>query len=741
MSSVLMRLAISCVTGWTWLYTWRLPPACRESRRAEIESDLWECQRDTAENLGLGSALHILLRLLIGIPDDLAWRVEQAAIAGTLTQGSIGLTARVAGAALFICALWVIDADASRKRPTSPVAGPSAAVHQEIEGIMTKRAGNVPYSGRGLRLLAAGIAAAVVSMRPDLAAQSPPIATATVFTPPVLGAQNAAPPPDITLDAAARAEVIDGALKALNEAYVFPEVATKMEEAIRGRQQRKEYDTITSGPQFAQILTEHLRAVSHDRHLAVNFTQQGPPPPPPPGGTQTQEERQQTIAGRQNFGFVRVERLPGNIGYVDIRGFMRPALAGETATAAMNFLASTDAVIFDMRQNGGGDPAMVAFLTSYLFGAQPVHLNDFYSRPTNDTRPSWTLPYVPGRRLTNKDVYILTSSRTFSGAEEFTYNLKHLKRATVVGETTGGGAHTVGGRRINNQFAISVPSGRPINAVTKTNWEGVGVEPDVKVPAANALATAHLIALEKQQQTLVGEAPGFRNEITTTIESLRKELGALAPPIATVENGTRAAGGGAGATPVPASKASEDFESGTLANWRIDQSGAGGWFSYSNGKTPPDPSRSDSNIPFDVPDPPQGKFAAVTDTNGPGRRILFRDITLDGRYRLHLTVFYVNFGTFSTVTTSNRNTISDEQQYRIDLVSPSAPVDSMAKEHLLANIFQGQPNDPARLDPKEVTFDLSPWAGQTIRLRFAAADNQGPLRAGVDNIRFERLGQ
>jgi hypothetical protein len=98
MSAALVHLAINCVRGWTWLYTWRLPLACRETRRAEIESDLWECQRDTAEDHGLGSALHILLRVLIGIPDDLAWRVEQEAVAGTPTQGSIGLTAQVAGA-------------------------------------------------------------------------------------------------------------------------------------------------------------------------------------------------------------------------------------------------------------------------------------------------------------------------------------------------------------------------------------------------------------------------------------------------------------------------------------------------------------------------------------------------------------------------------------------------------------------------------------------------------------------
>jgi hypothetical protein len=548
----------------------------------------------------------------------------------------------------------------------------------------------------------------------------------------VLRGQSIRPAPDITLDAPARNEVIDGALKALNEAYVFPEVAKKMLEAIRTRQQRKEYDAITSGRQFAQTLTEHLREVSHDLHLRVNLIQEGPPPPPPPGsGGQALEERQRTIAGRQNFGFVKVELLTGNIGYVELRGFMPPSIAGETATAAMTFLASADAVIFDLRQNGGGAPAMVAFLTSYLVGPQPVHLNDFYSRPTNETRQSWTLPYVPGRRLTDKDVYVLTSKRTFSGAEEFTYNLKHLKRATVVGETTGGGAHTVDGRRINSRFVIAVPSGRPINPVTGSNWEGVGVEPDIKVSAENALKAAHLIALEKQSQALPADAPSLRNEVATTIKTLRTELGAGAASIGTIES----------MRPIPASKASEDFESGTLTNWRVDQRGAGGWFTYTNGKTAPNPAQTDPNFPFDVPDPPQGKFAAITDMNGPGRLILYRDILLDGRYLLRLTSFYVNAGTFSAATASSRNTINDEQQYRIDVVSASAPVDSVAKEHLLATIFHGLPDDASRRQPTELTLDLSPWAGQTVRLRLATANNQAPLHAGVDNIHFDRLGQ
>jgi hypothetical protein len=544
-------------------------------------------------------------------------------------------------------------------------------------------------------------------------------------------AQTPGPPAEITLDAAARAEAIDGVLKALNEAYVYPDVARKMEESIRAHQKRGEYDSVTSGRQLAQLLTDHLRDVSQDRHLRVTFAPPSPPPPSAAGDAQSLEDRQRAIAARQNFGFVRVERLSGNIGYVELLGFMRPAFASETATAAMNFLANTDAVIFDLRRNGGGDPAMVAFLTSYLFGPQPVHLNDFYSRPTNETRPSWTLPHVPGRRLTNKDIYILTSARTFSGAEEFTYNLKHLKRATVVGEATGGGAHLVMGRRINQYFSIGIPAGRPINAVTRTDWEGVGVEPDVQVPADDALKTAHLMALEKQIKTLPADAPGLRNEAGAMIPSLRKDLEAAAAGRAMAVS----------VKPVPASKADDDFESGTLDNWRIDRIGAGNWFVYSNGKTPPDPAQSDSFLPFDVPNPPHGKFAAVTDMNGGGRRILFRDITLDGRYRVHLTVFYVNASGFSPTNLSRRDSISDEQQYRIDLIQPSAPLTTTAKDHVIATIFQGRPSDPQRKDPTEVTLDLSPWAGQTVRFRIASADNQGPLRAGVDHIRFERIAR
>jgi hypothetical protein len=185
----------------------------------------------------------------------------------------------------------------------------------------------------------------------------------------------------------------------------------------------------------------------------------------------------------------------------------------------------------------------------------------------------------------------------------------------------------------------------------------------------------------------------------------------------------------------------DDFESGTLASWKIERSGAGGWFVYTSGKTPPNPSESDPNVPFAVPDPPQGKFAAVTDMNGPGRRILYRDVKLDGRYTLHLTVFYVNAGSLTSPDTLDYENAGENQQYRIDLVAPSAPVDSMASAHVLTNVFRTSPGGADSRPPSDVTVDLSKWEGQTVRLRLVGVDNGGPLRAGVDNIRLEPAGK
>ena len=146
---------------------------------------------------------------------------------------------------------------------------------------------------------------------------------------------------------------------------------------------------------------------------------------------------------------------------------------GPTAIAAMGFLANSDVLIFDLRDNTGDDPGMVSLITSYLF-ERPTHLSDNFDRSTNTTRQSWSLSYVPGKRFPTLPVYVLTSSRTFSGAEEFSYDLQSLKRATIVGEATGGGAHLIRPQRLDDRFFVDMPFARAINPVTKTGWEGTG---------------------------------------------------------------------------------------------------------------------------------------------------------------------------------------------------------------------------------------------------------------------------
>jgi CubicO group peptidase (beta-lactamase class C family) len=325
---------------------------------------------------------------------------------------------------------------------------------------------------------------------------------------------------DMQFDAAMRTAVIEGVLKNLNDAYVFPETAKKMEQAIRERMARKEYDAITSPAQLVSTLTTHLREVSKDKHLRVVYNPRGFPARANPGKEDLEKER--AARSLQNFSFQKVERLEGNVGYIDLRGFEDANWAGDTAAAAMSFLANTDALIFDMRNNGGGQPEMVQLLCSYLFNSR-THLNDIYQRPTNKTTEYWTLDKVAGKKYgQQKEVYVLTSRRTFSAAEEFTYNLKNLKRATIVGETTGGGAHPVDFYRINDNFGIGVPTGRAINPITKTNWEGTGVAPDIEIPADQALKAAQLDALKKISARV--NDPQRVDRMKGLIASLQREL-------------------------------------------------------------------------------------------------------------------------------------------------------------------------------------------------------------------------
>jgi hypothetical protein len=300
----------------------------------------------------------------------------------------------------------------------------------------------------------------------------------------------------VTVDAAMRKKVIDGVEVKLREYYVEPTVAQQMIDALKANQTKGDYDAISDGDALATRLTTDLRAVSQDKHLRIDFSHfkallgTGP--------VQEDEALFHQQMERENCGFDKVEILPNNIGYIKFDEFMDTSFCGPTVAAAMGFVAHTDAIIFDLRQNGGGQATTVALIASYLFD-RPTHLIDIYNRKENSTTQNWTLSDLPGPRLTKQPVFVLTAAYTFSGAEEFAFDLKNQKRATIVGETTGGGAHPISQFMVTDHFKVTVPSAKSFDPITKKDWEGTGVEPDMKVPAADALETAEKLAMEKIQ--------------------------------------------------------------------------------------------------------------------------------------------------------------------------------------------------------------------------------------------------
>lgn len=315
----------------------------------------------------------------------------------------------------------------------------------------------------------------------------------------LLGAQLNAQQKVAPLTPEEQQTVVDSLSSKLTANYVFPEVAIKMSSSMKSKLENGNYKAILDPQEFAVTLTEDLQTISKDKHLRVTFA---------PGRIAAQRQavtpedsiaylnRRVNNMKRNNFGFKEVKIMAGNIGYLDLRSFSNVAFAGETAVSAMNFLSNTDAIIIDLRNNGGGSPAMIQLITSYLFESDPVHLNNFYTRPSDQNSQTWTLPHVSGTRSPHTPVYVLTSGSTFSAAEEFSYNLKHLERATLVGETTGGGAHPGGSVVATDRFMVWLPTGRAINPITNTNWEGTGVSPHIQTPAADALDVAYKNALE-----------------------------------------------------------------------------------------------------------------------------------------------------------------------------------------------------------------------------------------------------
>jgi len=279
--------------------------------------------------------------------------------------------------------------------------------------------------------------------------------------------------------------IVDAAVSNLNRYYVDPVLAREMSDVLQTHEENGDDNAATAGPAFAALLTKQMRDVSHDRHLDLIYSEQ-PLPDHAAGPSAEALARYRGDMQRSNCTFEEIELLPKSIGYLKLDSFPELSVCGSTATAAMRRLNGTDALIFDLRDNTGGFPDMVSFLAAYLFD-YPTY---FYNPRENVSEQSWTPSPIASNHLADKPVYVLTSSATSSGAEQLCYNLKMLKRATLVGETTRGVAHATAFHRLDDHFGMGIPETKPINPYGTPDWEGTGVAPDIQVPAARALQTA-----------------------------------------------------------------------------------------------------------------------------------------------------------------------------------------------------------------------------------------------------------
>lgn len=316
----------------------------------------------------------------------------------------------------------------------------------------------------------------------------------------------------LVVDRATQLEVIDTLVKKLNDHYVFPDKARQIETALRQRQREGKYDAMSDGKQFAIQLTDDMRAAVRDLHMSVFFS---PRPVPaddaggaPPASQAEWEQRvpadkRQVMRQTANRSVEQAEHLTPRIGYLKLSGFPPSFLMAEKYGAAMNELADTDGLIVDLRNNGGGAPDAVALLVSY-FVDQRTRLNDIWARDTGVSTQYWTLDKLDGKRYGGKKpVIILAGAGTKSAGEDFAYTMQAMKRATVVGERTWGGAHPTRPYRLGEHFLALIPARRTISPITQTNWEGVGVIPDVAAKPDDTLA----VARDLLQRQLQGSTP------------------------------------------------------------------------------------------------------------------------------------------------------------------------------------------------------------------------------------------
>jgi len=338
--------------------------------------------------------------------------------------------------------------------------------------------------------------------------------------------QHASP----AVGASDRKEIIATLGKQLQTNYVFPDVAQQFATTLASKEANGGYTAANTVDSFSQALARDMRAVGKDAHFDVFVDPEFHPRDANAVPSKEDLARDRQAITHYGFGIQRVERLPGNVGYIEIRGFGPTTMVSAAYSAAMSLLSGTDALILDLRRNGGGEPGSVAYLMSHFFPeGDERHLNDLYYRAGNTTHQYWTDPSAGPRY--GKPVYVLTSARTFSGGEECAYDFQTQKRATLVGETTGGGANPGDEFGIGHGLAAFIPTGRAINPVTHSSWEHVGVKPDIAVPAAKAQQAAYVAIL----RMLLASAtdPDQRQELQDTLAKAEKgesEQPNYAPP-------------------------------------------------------------------------------------------------------------------------------------------------------------------------------------------------------------------
>ncbi|MGV9311330.1 S41 family peptidase [Streptomyces sp. NPDC003691] len=281
--------------------------------------------------------------------------------------------------------------------------------------------------------------------------------------------------------------IVEQALERIGSGYVFPEKTAAITTAIMDRLAAGAYEGL-DGPALCEVVTGDLQKACPDKHLRLLWSEE--PRSLKPVDDDGGEAAFRALLRAEGQGIRRVERLEGNVGLVELRRVATAVEGASAIGAAMELVAGSSALVLDLRACLGGSPEGAAMWCSYFFPDDQVHLNDIYDRGTDTTRQFWTAGHLPAPRYLDRPVYVLTGEATFSAGEDIAYTLQAHGRAVVVGATSRGGAHPTDRHPVTEHILVTVPTARTISTVTGTNWEGVGVAPDLPVPADRALDEA-----------------------------------------------------------------------------------------------------------------------------------------------------------------------------------------------------------------------------------------------------------